>query len=207
MTEQTPQKGGMVYIQYNQPQHNEGATKYVGAVAEGYDQKRETSPKWNIEQNIIIDMLNDLPAETVILDAPCGTGRFFDFYQDKKFKVCGLDLSADMLNQATKKVRPECQELFRFAQGDVRQVALPDKSVDVAVMCRLTRWLDPQGCKDAIKELQRVAKQRIIFTARVANHPEARPLEIFESALDGWKVARDIAGYVEDYRIIMLEPV
>ena len=56
-----------------------GAEKYVGQVAQGYDAKREQSPKWQIEQRVIEDMLSDLPAESVVLDCPVGTGRFLPF--------------------------------------------------------------------------------------------------------------------------------
>jgi ubiquinone/menaquinone biosynthesis C-methylase UbiE len=110
-----------------------------------------------------------------------------------------------MLDQASAKVTNKMQ--FRFAQANVWDTKLDDKSVDAAVMVRLTRWLSPEQCQAALKELQRVARKMIIFTARVRNHPAARPLELFEQVLDGWKVSRNEAGYEDDYRIIMLEPI
>lgn len=182
----------------------QGARKYTGAVAQGYNQKREETPKWQAEQEIVQDMLRDLPAGSWVLDAPCGTGRFFPFYEEQGFIVRGLDSSADMLAQATQMVTDKMK--FRFCQGDIRATGLHDKSVDASVMVRMTRWLSPEDCQKALRELQRVTRQRIIFTARVANHPYARPLELFEEVLDGWKVSRNEAGYTEDYRIIMLEP-
>ena len=183
-----------------------GADKYVGAVAQGYDAKRENSPKHTIEQKIIEDMLGGLADGSWILDAPCGTGRFFKFYQEHKHVVRALDLSHDMINQAGMKVEEENSQRFYFAQGDVRDTNLEDKCVDASVMCRLTRWLSPEGCVDAWRELQRVTRQKIIFTARVRNHPHARTYELIESALDGWKIARDETGVDLDYRIIELRP-
>lgn len=180
----------------------DGAGKYYGAIATGYDAKREQSPKWVAEQLVITDMLRDKWAETRLLDCPVGTGRFLPFYRERKFEVVAMDLSTDMLAEARKKSEGMSIE---FVQGDVRDTMLPDKCVDVAVMCRLTRWLSPEDCQKAIRELQRVTRSRIIFTARVRNHPHARPLELFEAALDGWHVARNEAGYHEDYRIICLE--
>ena len=190
------------YIESNQGQ--QGARKYTGAVALGYDQKRQSSDKWQIEQDIIENMLDDLPLGSWILDAPCGTGRFFKFYHDKGFCFRGLDASADMLQIASSKVIDPMKA--KFMQGDVRATGLYDKSVDAAVNVRITRWLDPEGCQAMLREMQRVARKKIIFTARVANHPHARPMELFEQAFDGWKIARNERGYMDDYRIIMLEP-
>lgn len=181
-----------------------GARKYTGAVAQGYDQKREQSEKWITEQKIIEDMLDDLPTGSWVLDVPCGTGRFFEFYHRKGFLYRAMDLSADMLRIAGTKV-PDPMKA-RLMQGDVRKLDLYDKSVDAAIMVRLTRWLSPEDCQLAIKELQRVARKKIIFTARVANHPHARPLELFEEALDGWAIHRNEPGNEENYRIIELRP-
>jgi hypothetical protein len=54
------------------------------------------------------------------------------------------------------------------------------------------------------REMQRISRQRIIFTARVANHPHARTIDLFESALmDGWKITRNEVGVDMDYYIVM----
>lgn len=181
-----------------------GARKYIGPVAQGYDQKREESDKWKIEQEIIEGMLDDLPSGSWVLDVPCGTGRFFQFYHDKGFVFRAVDMSADMLRIAAGKVIDPMKA--RLQQGDVRALPLNDKCVDASVACRITRWLSPDECQLMIRELQRVTRQKIIFTARVANHPHARPLELFIPALDGWNISKNAQGYHPDYRIIELRP-
>ena len=205
----------------------QGAGKYHGDIAQGYDAKRVEDPKWTIEQRIIEGLLADLPAGSHILDCPVGTGRFLPYYASKGFKFIGVDLSGDMLiqsalkmgvipenvttwvqqsNQARAILPVDIDEHGSLEQGDVRTLHLADKSVDAAVMCRLTRWLSPADCQVAMKQLQRVCRQRIIWTARVANHPHARTKELFESALDGWKITQNVAGYSLDYRILMAQP-
>lgn len=182
-----------------------GADKYYGAVAEGYDEKRDSDPKWILEQRIIEGMLMDMPQDTVVLDAPCGTGRFFDFYKSRGFIIVGLDKSEDMLRIAHSKGEKNKQR-GGLVHGDVRDTKLRDKSVDVAVNCRVTRWLSPEDCQTMIREMQRVSRKRIIFTARIANHKHARTVELFESALDGWHITRNEIGVDMDYRIIVCEP-
>jgi ubiquinone/menaquinone biosynthesis C-methylase UbiE len=182
----------------------DGADKYHGKVASGYDAKREKDEKWVIEQKIIEEMLDDLPDEATLLDIPCGTGRFFPYYIRRGFFVTGADKSDSMLEEALKKV-PENSRIV-LGQADVRKLDAPDNACDAAVMCRLTRWLSPNDCVKALKELQRVATKKIIFTARVRNHPHARSYELIRSALDGWRIHRDEAGADLDYRIIELRP-
>lgn len=204
-----------------------GAGKYHGRVAEGYDAKRINDPKWAIEQRVIEGMLSDMPAGTVVLDCPVGTGRFLDFYTAKGFTFIGADLSGDMLVQSALKIAADQAQVEAWVaacnkanvimplqvkgrgslvNGDIRQIGLQDKSVDVGVMVRLTRWLSPEDCQVAMRQLQRVCRQRIIWTARVANHRHARTVELFEAALDRWKITRNEAGVVLDYRILMAEP-
>lgn len=206
-----------------QPQPT-GASKYVGDVAKGYDAKRENTPKHIAEQNEVETFLSDLPAGTWVLDAPCGTGRFFPFYASKGFIVRGLDASADMVNEAKKKIsNPNAMvgdvAQWMFALGDVRNTKLPGKVVDVAVNVRITRWLmgdikdgvvvrrTPEWVVETLKDMQRVARQRIVLTARVRDHQLACTYDIINSALDGWRIHRDSEGYEPAYRILELRPI
>lgn len=177
---------------------------FDGSAAEGYNKHRSSSPKWKAEQTIIEGMLEDLPAGSWILDVPCGTGRFFKFYQEKGFIVRAHDLSPDMIKEATKEVHDSMK--FRFSVSDIRNTKLEDKSVDASVMCRITRWLVPEDCQLALKELMRVTRDRIIFTARVRNNPHERPYELFTSVMDGWKIIKDEPAGEDNYRVIMIGP-
>ncbi|MFW5926418.1 MAG: methyltransferase domain-containing protein [Wenzhouxiangella sp.] len=181
--------------------------------AEGYDVKREQSPKWIAEQKIVEEMLSDLPERSVVLDIPCGTGRFLDFYHKRRLRVIGMDASADMIAQATKKVPEPLAMLdgkaqFSFRQGDVRDIKLPVDSVDAAVMVRMTRWLSPDDCQKAFRELQHVARDRIILTARIEHErPDlARPVSMFSAAQQpGWLLTRDEPAGDETYRVLMYQ--
>jgi ubiquinone/menaquinone biosynthesis C-methylase UbiE len=221
----------MVYLPpVSQPQEApvHGANKYYGPIASGYDAKREKDEKWVVEQRIITDMLSDLPPETIVLDCPVGTGRFLEFYLEKGFKFIGMDLSGDMLIQSALKLGAQPEDLQKWValckerggvipiridgdkgqlgQGDVRSTGLPDKSVDVCVNCRISRWLSPDDNQVMFREMQRVARKTIIWTARVANHPHARTRALYEAALQpGWSITADVAGYITDYRILRAE--
>jgi SAM-dependent methyltransferase len=91
--------------------------------------------------------------------------------------------------------------------GNILQTGLPGKSVDCAINCRISPWLSQEECQQMMREMQRVCRKRIIWTARVANHPRMRPRELFENVLDGWRISRDLEGYEPEYRILMAEPI
>lgn len=179
------------------------ARKYTGAVASGYDAKRQESPKWHAENERVHAELEDFMPGDRVLDVPVGTGRFLEMYEEKGFSVTGVDISVDMMVEAAQKGDGHTE----LQTGDVRKLEFKDDEFEVSIMCRLTRWLSPEDRIKALKELQRVTTKRILFTARVANHPHAYPYTEIDKALDGWSIVRNHGiGDDDDYRLIVLEP-
>ena len=187
-----------------QPEGKTGARKYTGENAgDAYRAKRESSAKWKVEQKVIEGMLSDLPFGSWVLDIPCGEGRFFQFYHEKGFIYVGVDAEREQLDAALTRVKDP--QKARLIQGDIRTIPRQNQSVDATVMCRITRWLSPEDCQKAFLEAQRVTRDRIIITARRSG-PHARPLSLFEKALEGgWSLAKDEPGNEEDYRILMFK--
>ena len=181
---------------------DQGSRKYHGDVASGYDAKRENSPKWLEENRIITDMLSDLSPGTTVLDCPCGTGRFLQLYEESGFNVIAMDQSQEMMKQAYAKGSVIKND---YVIGDICDTKLPDDIVDVAMNIRISRWVSPEKW---LKEMQRVAKKRIIFTARVRDHPHARSYDLINGELDGWSITEDEGLPSDDaYRVLMLEKV
>jgi SAM-dependent methyltransferase len=182
--------------------------KYVGDVATGYDDKRRGQPRWHEEQEIIEGILDAYPPGSLVLDVPIGTGRFLPFYQRKKFTIVGIDVSVDMLNEAHKQLEPGSINCSLYA-GDIRKLddsGLPDKMFEVAVMCRMTRWLSPNEIVGVMRELGRLTKREIILTARVADHPHARPVKMFTDALPGWGALSVAVKSDPNYHVIRMQP-
>ena len=182
----------------------QGADKYHGAVVDNYEDKRSQQPRWIAEQNIIETALDVLPNESVVLDVPIGTGRFFEAIRRSQHKLIGVDVSDDMLKTAQSKIQDGDKTML--IKGPVWQTGLDDQSVDVSVMCRLTRWLNPDERKAALMELQRVTKTLIILTARVRNHDYSYTYDDINEAIDGgtWAAAWDYGAHEEDYRVLAI---
>jgi len=208
----------MVQEPQRQPHAGDPGRKYFGEVATGYDARREDSDKWKVEQEIIERMLSDFPAGSWVLDAPCGTGRFFPLYEAKRFVVRGVDISPDMLRVAGEKIKDPTRIIddekasgWRVANIIEAGTGLDESSVDVSVSIRFTRWVmgkyGPEGIKKLLAELQRVSRGKVIFTARVKDHPNCVPPDLIQASLSpGWAIHEDAPGYEDAYRIIALGP-
>jgi hypothetical protein len=190
---------------FGQLLHVDPRTKYQGDVAEHYDDKREEQPRWHEEQKVIEEMLDAYPPGTKVLDAPIGTGRFADLYMRKGFILVGIDISIDMLKKAEAKLPPG-NIGYRLYEGDIMEAGkeFPPKFFDVAVMVRLTRWLTPEQCSEVIRMLTEITSKEIVFTARIAEHPHARPLSLFE--VPGWNMTSEPVPSDRNYHVISMRP-
>ena len=178
-----------------------GAGKYNGAIAKGYDAKREDSDKWKAEDRIVGELLSDLPAGTSVLDCPVGTGRFLPLYESKGFRVFGVDISDDMLREASQKAKSDSTFL---RLGDARKLDLPDQSYDVAICIRLFRWLETKEMQlKVLSELMRVAKKRVIFNVRTETGPLPLSVQSIVDASEGWSMTTE--QVIDDFTMFMLE--
>lgn len=80
------------------------------AAEKGYDEiwSAEYGEKWGLYSNashrqFIQTFLGLFPQPATILDAACGTGRYFPFLLEKDHTVFGIDQSRGMLDQASRK--------------------------------------------------------------------------------------------------------
>lgn len=183
------------------------AMKYRGPVAAGYDAKRVGQEKWQAEDRIVRALLDGLPASTKILDVPFGTGRFAPLYADKGFEVVGIDISQDMLDRARPKIRYANVDM---RIGSIFNLDLPDQSVDVTLAIRIMNLISPSDMQLAIRELQRVTRNRIIFNLRVwrDGSPYRRPqkMETLSAVLDnGWRIVENMEIHEPDFRMLVLE--
>lgn len=182
------------------------AQRYRGAVAEGYDARRNDKEKRKAEFRVLQDMLCDLPAGTSLLDIPFGTGFFVPIYEARGFRVTGLDINRDMLTQAMKLHRVKNVDT---RIGDIFDIKVADKSFDVAVSIRIMNLIDADDMKRALGELQRVARSRIVFNLRVWHQatryrrPHLRAT-IEDALQEGWHIARDDEIHEPDFRMFML---
>lgn len=183
------------------------AKRYLGEDASHYEAKRIGTLKWLGEDRKVKEFLADLPKGTSILDIPCGTGRFFPFYHEKRFIVLGMDISPDMVAEAKKRAGND----ILVQVGSIFNIIGACRAFEVVVCIRFLNLIEAADLQHALAEMQHVARSRVIFTLRVRqknptghyHSPHAISL-IEESLLPGWKIGRNEPVHQEDYRLIEL---
>ncbi|QBI19899.1 class I SAM-dependent methyltransferase [Egibacter rhizosphaerae] len=91
-----------------------------------------------------------LPADARVLDVGCGTGRDLAWFVGAGLAAVGVDRSTGML--ATPEVRG------RAAAADMRQIPLPDGSLDGWWAAASLLHLDRRGLHAALEELHRLTR-------------------------------------------------
>ncbi len=178
------------------------ARKYFGDIAAGYEARREPQAKWQREQAVISEWLCRYPAGTRVLDCPVGTGRFLPLYVAHEFEVTGIDISPDMLRVAKTKAAPG-QALRKGSIFD-----LGGEAPDVSLAIRIMNLIDVADMQRALRELQRVTRQDIVFNLREGvpgryRHPH--PLSAVSEALTGsWCIVENVPIHEDDFRMIRL---
>jgi len=182
------------------------AKRYLGDIAMRYEAKRIHQDKWIGEDKKVKQYLNDLSRGTTILDIPCGTGRFFQFYREKGFKVLGVDISTDMLSKAQERAG----DTIAVETGDIFNIGL-FKEFNAVVCIRFLNLIDSEDVKRALSEMQYASRSRVIFTLRVKHknptkhYHRAYPLSLIQkSLLPKWNVTRNEPVHERDYRLIEL---
>lgn len=90
-----------------------------------YDEPR--NGLFDIDEPVMHRILDAMPPGDA-LDAACGTGRYAEHLAGRGHRVVGVDSSPDMLDRARTRVPSGT-----FLCGDLHQLPLPDRSVDLVV--------------------------------------------------------------------------
>ncbi len=141
--------------------------EYQGDQAESYDSRRASEAKWQAEQKTFEDLLTIVaPMPTRILDVPVGTGRFLEIYARHGHQAIGIDVSSDMLAQATQRHEQLHGANITLRVGDITALDVQSDSVDVAACIRLFNLVNAAFVEQAMKELARVTTGHLIVGIR-----------------------------------------
>ena len=163
---------------------------YTGRKAKGYLAKREDHRKWMMEQMTVADMLKGATGN--VLDVAIGTGRFMMIYNTLGLEVTGIDVSTDMMQQITGKAE--------LIECSANKIMFSDKKFNTVVCVRLLHLVNEKEMQQIVKELCRVAKDRIILTIQLreqyyeghdtATHVDKKFRKLIDSL--GWKISVEI---------------
>ncbi|HRP74427.1 MAG TPA: methyltransferase domain-containing protein [Rhodocyclaceae bacterium] len=112
---------------------------------------------------------------TLVLDLPCGAGRFWPVLAEHPNRVIlAADNSADMLEVAKATQLPHVVARVRTLQTSAFDIALPDRAVDSIFCMRLMHHVgDPTHRLAMLREFHRVSRDSVIVSLWVDGNYKA----------------------------------
>lgn len=182
---------------------------YHGDVAKDYLAKRLQQKAWHIEQDIVRDLMAQMPQGSVILDVPFGTGRFVDMYLERNMTIYGVDISEDMLKVAREELGA-AYEKCRIHLGSADSLPYENNFFDAVVCFRFFGLISFEMANRVLKEIHRVTKDKAIIRVPVRNESvtlagsidpnESVQGKLLESEVIAW--FREYGFEVTDIRLI-----
>lgn len=146
-------------------------------VARAYDRSRFSSLPGRVfnylEKRTILKCFSSVPAGSMVIDAPCGTGRLAASLLAHGYHVHGMDISAAMLKIAAERLH-EYHDSFSFEVADVKQAPV-DRDAYAAALC--ARVLMHFTLDEQVEFLAAVA--RLSSSIVVINHSLDSPYQRF----------------------------
>lgn len=143
-----------------------------------------------------------LPPDASILDVGCAKGfMLYDFHQlMPEAELAGVDVSSYAIENAIEPMRPFLQV------ADAADLPFEDDRFDLVVSINSIHNLPLEGCKRALREIERVGREhKFVVVDAWRNEQERRALEKWNLTartmmhVDDWKRLFDEVGYTGDY--------
>ena len=143
-----------------------------------------------------------LTRDSSILDVGCGKGfMLHDFAQlIPGIAVRGIDISAYAIANTLEDMKPFVQV------GNAKSLPFADKSFDVVISINTIHNLPLEECKQALREIQRVARNGAFIMVDAFRTPEEKErmdawnlTALTYMHVDQWKALFKEAGYTGDY--------
>ena len=147
--------------------------------AETYDEKREKRWLWRYELNYVRKQIAEIDPGKTFMDIPCGTGRFTELLADRFRRVCGCDISNEMIDVARKKMA--AYDNVDFQAGDATSLPFDDNAFDCCMSVRFFGHTPTDVRRDIFKELARVTSEKLyisFFTFRIQSSLLVSPCKV-----------------------------
>lgn len=149
--------------QVYEPHWDGSRTKYDRETARRYDRQRYGGLRGRIKNwlhaRILRRAFREVPSGSLVLDVPCGTGRFTDWLCGRGYRVVGVDISTEMIDVAREKQAGA----LGYVTADVLHLPYADKSVDATLTVRFFHLVPSWMRVDVYQELARVTRKRVVI--------------------------------------------
>jgi SAM-dependent methyltransferase len=150
---------------------------YFGSNAENYDKIRSQNPKWQFEDEKMIECLNLIQGKIrTVLDLPIGTGRSLkNLEKFPQLAITGVDISKDMLNQAEKNIKGKLNEKVELVESNLFDKEL-NRKWDLVISYRFLNLLNWDDASTALKLLSQYARRYLLITIRTVSEDKKQDI-------------------------------
>lgn len=151
-----------IKLEFSDKYDDEHAKRYLRKHKDGLG--RQLSHKRDLQ--LARTALKRVGEPGLVLDLPCGAGRFWPLLAEKSNRVIiGADNSASMVKIATQSQPAHVVERVRPLQTSAFDIDLPDNSVDNIFCMRLLHHIgDAEHRLAILREFQRVTRDSVILS-------------------------------------------
>lgn len=139
-------------------------------IAENYDKARFSSIPGRffdrLEKKALRKMMSELPDNSLIMDAPSGTGRLAETILEMGHRVVGVDISPEMLEVAKRKLK-RFGDRFQTINSDVRSIDLEKKSFDAVLCARVLMHFPLEEQISFLSAVSSYSKGLVVFNQSV----------------------------------------
>lgn len=138
-------------------------------------------------------IMKHVPSCSTVLDVGSGSGLLVHHLRCKGFAADGCDISKEAVSSASKNV-PDAV----FKQGPVEKLPFEDNSYDVVCSSQMIEHLKSPA--EGIKEMYRVAKQKVLLTTPIEKNLFDKTHLHFFTFYDMMRIVEEAVGH-ENYTI------
>jgi 2-polyprenyl-3-methyl-5-hydroxy-6-metoxy-1,4-benzoquinol methylase len=139
-------------------------------IAENYDKARFSSIPGRIfdrlEKKALRKMMSELPDNSLIMDAPSGTGRLAETLLEMGHRVVGVDISPEMLEVAKKKLK-RFGDRYQTINSDVHGLNLEKESFDAVICARVLMHFPLEEQISFLSTVSSYSKGLVVFNQSV----------------------------------------
>jgi ubiquinone/menaquinone biosynthesis C-methylase UbiE len=120
--------------------------------------------RYHLEKQFLTGWLSDLPPGAVVLDCPCGAGRWVPTLKERGVRYLGADFSRHMIHQA-QAAGAGSKLILGFINADAERLPLADNSVDCVILWRLLHHIrDERTRQNMLQEAARVSRYKVLVS-------------------------------------------
>jgi ubiquinone/menaquinone biosynthesis C-methylase UbiE len=105
----------------------------------------------------------------VVLDAGCGAGSNIFLLASKVRRMVAMDYAESAIVRCRRRLRRTDMAGVELIRGDIRQIPLPDDSVDKVICISVLQYLNDVDVREALQEFRRVTRSGGVVVLHVKN--------------------------------------